>query len=135
MSLDSVFTSQSGAAAWETKENPQMYPMTRFVYTSPDPKRHELGLVAGNNVSVISGNMMDLESDLRGITRPNTFAPWRKYQPPQPSEKSIVRNNTKGDLTIDKTPVHLPTYQMWAYPAVYAPVKLQTNVCGSPQKY
>lgn len=135
MSLDTVFSGVSQAASWESKENPQSYPMTRFVYTNPEPKRHELGLVGGNNVTLIAGNMIDLESDLRGITRPNTFAPWRKYQPPQPEETKIVRNTTKGDVAIDKTPVHLPTYQMWAYPAVYAPVKLQTNVCGSPQKY
>lgn len=135
MSLDTVFLGVSQAASWESKENPQSYPMTRFVYTNPEPKRHELGLVGGNNVTLIAGNMIDLESDLRGITRPNTFAPWRKYQPPQPEETKIVRNTTKGDVVIDKTPVHLPTYQMWAYPAVYAPVKLQTNVCGSPQKY
>ncbi len=135
MSLDTVFSGVSQAADWETKENPQSYPMTRFVYTSPEPRRHELGLIGGNNVTVIAGNMIDLESDLRGITRPNTFAPWRKYQPPAETDKTIVRKNTKGDVVIDKTPVHLPTYQMWAYPAVYAPVKLQTNVCGSPQKY
>ncbi len=135
MSLDTVFSGVSQAASWESKENPQSYSMTRFVYTNPEPKRHELGLVGGNNVTLIAGNMIDLESDLRGITRPNTFAPWRKYQPPQPEETKIVRNTTKGDVVIDKTPVHLPTYQMWAYPAVYAPVKLQTNVCGSPQKY
>ncbi len=135
MSLDTVFSGVSQAAPWESKENPQSYPMTRFVYTSPEPKRHELGLVGGNNVTLIAGNMVDLESDLRGITRPNTFAPWRKYQPPQPEETKIVRNTTKGEVVIDKTPVHLPTYQMWAYPAVYAPTKFQTNVCGSPQKY
>jgi hypothetical protein len=135
MSLDTVFSGVSQAAPWESKENPQSYPMTRFVYTSPEPKRHELGLVGGNNVTLIAGNMVDLESDLRGITRPNTFAPWRKYQPPQPEETKIVRNTTKGEVVIDKTPVHLPTYQMWAYPAAYAPTKLQTNVCGSPQKY
>ncbi len=127
MSTESPFTSQSGAAEWERTENPQAYGMTPFVYTSPEPRRHELGLVAGN--------MIDLESDLRGITRPNTFAPWKKYQPPQPEEKTIVRENVKTSLVIDKTPVHLPEYQMWAYPAIYAPKPMKTETCGTPQKY
>ena len=135
MSAESLFTSQSGAADWEKTENPQAYGMTPYVYTNPEPRRHELGLVAGNNVSQIAGNMIDLESDLRGITRPNTFAPWKKYQPPQPEEKTIVRENVKTSLVIDKTPVHLPEYQMWAYPAIYAPKPLKTETCGTPQKY
>jgi len=135
MSADSLFSSQSGAADWERTENPQAYGMTPYVYTNPEPRRHELGLIAGNNVSQIAGNMIDLESDLRGITRPNTFAPWKKYQPPQPEEKTIVRENVKTSLVIDKTPVHLADYQMWAYPAIYAPKPLKTETCATPQKY
>jgi len=35
--------------------------------------RVELGIVGGNNVSLFSGNLVDLESDLRGQTRPASF--------------------------------------------------------------
>jgi hypothetical protein len=135
MSSDGPFSGKSMAPEWESIENPQAYSMTQFAYTSPEPRRHELGLVGGNNVSQIAGNMIDLESDLRGITRPLTFAPWKKYQPPQPAEKTIERNNVKQQLVIDKTLVHQPVYQMWAYPAAYAPTPLKTEVCASPQKY
>ncbi len=134
-SLDAFFPAVPAAAKWEHTENPQSYPATPFTYTAPDPKRHELGLVGGNNVSVIAGNMTDLESDLRGITRINTFAPWRKYQPPSADQATVQHTNWKNDVKIDMTPVHLPTYQMWAYPAVYAPKPLKTEQCGAPQKY
>lgn len=135
MSSDGPFTGVSQAAQWERSENPQVYAMTQFAYTSPEPRRHELGLVGGNNVSQIAGNMTDLESDLRGITRPNSFAPWKKYQPPMEGETTIDRNTTKGRLLIDKRLVNQPEYQMWAYPAIYAPKKLKTETCGTPQKY
>jgi hypothetical protein len=129
------FPTNSQAPNWEATENPQAYAQFHTVYSNPDPKRHELGLVGGNNVSQIAGNMIDLESDLRGITRINTFAPWRKYQPPAENQTEIVRNNWKGDVKIDTTPVHLPEYQMWAYPAAYAPKPMKNETCGMPQKY
>ena len=77
--------------------------------------------------------MVDLESDLRGINIPNTFAPWREYQPPQNNE--IIRDNTKGYVKINTNKVHLPTYQMWAYPAVIAPEPIVNEVCTQPEKY
>lgn len=43
--------------------------------------RPDFGLVAGNNVSLAQTNMVDLESDLFGITRQNTKCPERKYLP------------------------------------------------------
>lgn len=46
--------------------------------------RNALGLVAGNDVSVVSGNLVDMESDLRNITRDLSRDPKRKYQPSCP---------------------------------------------------
>lgn len=43
--------------------------------------RADLGIIAGNNVSVTKNNMVDLESDLLGITRQNTLCPERKFIP------------------------------------------------------
>jgi hypothetical protein len=78
--------------------------------------------------------MVDLESDLRGITIPITFAPWREYQPPQ-QKKEIVRENTKSNLKIDIQKAHLPGYQMIVYPAVVAPYPIINEVCVKPEKY
>jgi hypothetical protein len=121
-------------AHWEKKENPQHYDDLTSQFVSPNPQRHILGIVGGNEVSLIKGNMVDLESDLRGITIPITFAPWREYQPPQ-QKKEIVRENTKSNLTIDIQKAHLPVYQMIGYPAVVAPYPIINEVCVKPEKY
>jgi len=119
---------------WEKDENPQHYDDLTSQYVNPRPQRHILGIVGGNEVSLIKGNMVDLESDLRGITIPNTFAPWRQYQPPQ-QKKEIVRDNVKTSLSIDIQKAHLPAYQMMGYPAVVAPYPIINQVCVKPEKY
>ena len=120
---------------WEKTEDPQHYDYLTSQFVADAPRRHVLGLFGGNEVSLIKGNMVDLESDLRGINIPNTFCPWKQYQPPQPSEKHIVRDNQKTKLTIDIEKAHMPTYQMWAYPAVIAPTPIKNEVCVKPEKY
>ena len=84
---------------WEKKEDPQHYDQLTSQLVHPDPKRHILGLVGGNEASLIKGNLVDLESDLRRINIPNTFAPWRQYQPPQQSDNEIVRNKEFNQFT------------------------------------
>jgi len=120
---------------WEKKENPQKYSYLVTEYISPTPKRHILGLVGGNEVSVAEGNVVDVESDLRGINIPNTFAPWRQYQPPTKNAKEIVRDNLKIKQTINIAPQHLPAYQMWAYPGMPTPLVMKNEVCRNPEKY
>lgn len=119
---------------WEKEENPQHYDDLTSQYVNPKPQRHILGIVGGNEASLIKGNMVDLESDLRGITIPITFAPWRQYQPPQ-QKKEIIRDNVKTSLTIDIQKAHLPAYQMIGYPAVVAPYPIINQVCVKPEKY
>jgi len=121
--------------AWEKKENPQRYMYMVTEYISVEPRRHILGVVGGNEVSVASGNLVDLESDLRGINIPNTFCPWREYQPPAANAKEIVRDNTKIKLAINTTPQHLPAFQMWAYPGMPTPNPMKNEVCKNPEKY
>ena len=120
---------------WEKTENPQHYEDLTSQFVHPTPKRHLLGLVGGNDASLIRGNMVDLESDLRRIHLPLTFAPWRQYQPPQKGNTEIVRETTKGSVKIDVQKVHLPAYQMMAYPAVMAPLPIVNQVCVRPEKY
>jgi hypothetical protein len=120
---------------WEKKENPQHYDDLTSQRVHPDPHRHILGLVGGNEVSLIKGNMVDLESDLKGINIPNTFCQKRQYHPPHVNQKDITRDNTKIALKIDIQPVHLPVCQMIAYPAVMAPVPMVNEVCIKPEKY
>jgi len=132
-SLTEAFATE--AHPWEKKENPQKYTYLASEYISPNPKRHILGLVGGNEVSVAEGNVVDVESDLRGINLPNTFAPWRKYQPPPVNQREIKRDNVKIKLSIDVAPMHLPVYQMWAYPGMPTPAPIRNEVCKNPEKY
>jgi hypothetical protein len=120
---------------WEKKEDPQHYDQLTSQLVHPDPKRHILGLVGGNEASLIKGNLVDLESDLRRINIPNTFAPWRQYQPPQKGDNEIVRNNTKTQQKINIQKEHLPVYQMMSYPGVVAPLEMVSEVCMKPEKY
>lgn len=120
---------------WEKKEDPQCYSYLPSQLINPSPKRHILGIVGGNDVSLIKGNMVDLESDLKGINIPNTFCPVRQYQPPSQNQTHITRNNTKMDVNINVEKMHLPSYQMWAYPAVVGPEPIQNEVCIKPEKY
>ena len=119
----------------EKRENPQHYDELKSQEVHPSPHRHVLGLVGGNEVSVIKGNQADLESDLRGINIPNTFCPSRQYQPPHVSDKQIVRENTKVVLNIDVQKHNLPAYQMFAYPSVVGPLPMVNEVCQKPEKY
>ena len=50
-------------------------------YYNCNPCRIERGVVGGNNVSLYGGNLVDLDSDLRGLTRVNTHCPAGKYLP------------------------------------------------------
>lgn len=120
---------------WEKKEIPQHYDYLPSQIVHDNPKRHILGLVGGNDASLIKGNLVDLESDLRRINIPNTFAPWRQYQPPQKGDTEIVRDNVKTKQMINVQKEHLPVYQMIAYPAVVAPLEMVSEVCMKPEKY
>ena len=133
-SIQEAYTLPQGPT-WESKENPQKYTYMVTEYISPEPRRHILGVVGGNEVSVAAGNLVDLESDLKGINLPNTFCPWRKYQPPAANAKEIIRDNVKIKLEINTTPQHLPAFQMWAYPGMPTPMPLKNEVCKNPEKY
>lgn len=111
------------------------YPVNEGILVSPEPKRHQLGIVGGNDVSRLAGNPQDIESDLRGLTRPLTKANEREYKPLVQGQQSIQYNNRKTNLSIDIRPVHLKEYQMWAYAPVYAPQPLRVEQCGQPHKY
>lgn len=129
--------------AWEGRENPQFYDELESQVVSPTPRRQMLGLVGGNEVAtvaasrvnVVNGQQADVESDLKGITRVNTKAPWRKYQPQVPGDTVIKRSGPKGEFRVDAKQFELAPMQMWAYPAAYQPEPMVKETCGRPEKY
>ena len=124
----------SNSAALESVENPQRYDQLPEFVRHVKERRHILGLVGGKEVGVATGNMADLESDLLGITRPNSDSAARHHLL-QSDVNKIIRENPKGNIAIDATPITLPAYQQWAYPSVIGPVPLEKESCYRPEKY
>jgi hypothetical protein len=120
---------------FEKFENPQTYVEDRFTHVHMKPARHMLGLVGGNEVSLPRGSMVDVESDLKGLNIPLTKCSAREYQAPPVEQYSIDRKTTKGSVSINVRPRHLPSVQMWPYKASFGPVPMKVTQCGTPEKY
>ena len=80
------------------------YTMIPQKFYNPNPARNALGLVAGNDVSIASGNLVDLESDLRGISRDLSRAPSKQYQPSCPLG-SVGSAAAAADITSGLAPI------------------------------
>ena len=100
-------------AHWEKKEDPQHYDYLTSQFVNPAPQRHILGIVGGNDVSLIKGNMVDLESDLRGQTRMSSDCPSKQYSPSQ------------QPIKLD----HQPSCQMQYYPKTPMPNPSKVSGC------
>ena len=81
--------------------DPLEYVLYTGKYENTAKCRVELGSVGGNGVSLFNGNLVDLESDLRGQTRQASQCPTKKYGP-----------GSKVPLN------HQPSCQMVNYPKV-----------------
>lgn len=99
-----------------------------------EPCRPELGIVGGNNVSLIKGNLVDLENDLRGQTRYNTRCPIKKnsWMTDEKGAISITGELCKKDLKIDTSKTHLPPCQMIRYEPVPLPPAYDMPECVPP---
>tara|TARA_Y100000590_G_scaffold405115_1_gene493146 strand:+ start:222 stop:650 length:429 start_codon:yes stop_codon:yes gene_type:complete len=100
--------------------------------------RMELGILGGANVSHIKGNLVDLESDLRGTTRIQSKCPDLKYQNPcpkqdmnscQPKQIVIKASPSNSGRVINTNLQHLPSCQMINYNPIPLPPALNINRC------
>lgn len=108
-------------------------------YEHPSKCRNALGLVGGSEVSNISGNLVDLESDLLGITRVQSRCTARQYTPscalggvgcPDVPPTFTFRDKATGEVRIVNTePNNLPTCQNTTLPGIGAPQPLKTGTC------
>ena len=114
----------------EESTTPLDYTLYTGKYENCSKCRLELGQVGGNGVSLFSGNLVDLESDLRGQTRYASQCPDKKYKP----RCSPLFNTTKNGLPCDgqntENLVHQPTCQMVSYPAVVMPERANLRSCN-----
>lgn len=90
--------------------------------------RHEFGLVGGTSVSHVKGNIVDLESELRGQTRMNSKCPTRQYQ--GPSADGMITNERTAPLSTKAT--HLSSCQMIPYKPIALPPAVKVNRCSRP---
>jgi len=98
--------------------SPLDYTMYTGKYENTAKCRIEFGVVGGNGVSLYSGNLVDLESDLRGQTQKATLCPSLMYSP-----KTMNCNNQNAQLPCSQTDfnsmlAHQPSCQMQYYPKV-----------------
>lgn len=115
------------------------YVINPIKYESNKKCRMELGIVAGQDVSTIRGNMVDLESDLLGVTRPPTQrheCSSRLYQPTKGSQIKIQKRVPNQEAkVIDITPVHLPCCQMFKYKKAPVPAPFVPESCVRPGSF
>ena len=111
-------------------------------YENCNKCRMELGIVGGNNVSQIKGNLVDLENDLRGQTRAASLCPDKHYHPNcpgevgdncQPKSITIPGNACEQGRNINTELVHLPPCQMLRFPPVPLPGAQNYDSCPAPK--
>ena len=127
----------SDTCAYKTKITASTAPLNYALYTGKFENcakcRVELGIVGGNNVSLFSGNLVDLESDLRGQTRQASLCPSMKYSP----KCAPNRNNANGlpcDGSKQYPLVHQPSCQMFRYPKAPQPPPMKVQTCDTRKK-
>lgn len=123
---------------------PLSYSLNPIKYENCNKCRMELGIIGGSAVSQIKGNLVDLESDLRGSTRPNSNCPSKKYVPScpdkigdacQPSQINLQEGKgCGGKKTIDTTLLHLPPCQMIRYRPIPLPPAMKLEGCPMSSK-
>ena len=91
---------------------PLAYQLDIEKYENKKKCRVELGLLGGNNVSHIRGNYVDLEGDLRGLTRPPTQSgqcPESLYHPHNSNKIKLHSRGSNKDSNLDTSMVHQKT--------------------------
>tara|TARA_B100000795_G_C22806337_1_gene445105 strand:- start:5790 stop:6167 length:378 start_codon:yes stop_codon:yes gene_type:complete len=100
------------------------YVLAQYRYEHSNKCRHQFGFVGGTSVSHIKGNMVDLESDLRGQTRYISKCGNNKYIP---TDDNILKNDKTKP--IDTSKKHLASCQSIMYRSVPLPVKNNFKYC------
>ena len=123
--------------------NQIQYTLDPVKYYHPTPCRMALGVVGGNNVSQIQGNLVDLESDLLNITRKYSECPSQKFKSlcenldlNECKQKNIVIDgpgcNTPRE--VNTQPLHLPSCNLFRYKPIPLPPPLDLPSCPGVQK-
>lgn len=110
------------------------YILNPIKYHNCNKCRHEIGLVGGTAVSHVTGNLVDLENDLRGQNRPLTKCPEYLYGGPSADLSVQGREMIKPvrHPKVNADMLHLPPCQMFDYGRIPASPPPQTFSCPKP---
>ena len=105
--------------AYKEEINESTGPLGYMLY----PLKHEhcnkcrptFGLVGGNNVSIIHGNMVDLENDLRGQTRPMSNSRETKFKPVIDNVIKVKGPSSTKVRDVDLSLLPLPSCDFFEY--------------------
>ena len=100
------------------------YVLSPMFFEHKDKCGHQLGLIGGTSVFHIKGNMVDLDSELRGQTRIITKCPSNLYKP---TETNTITNDKTPP--IDTNMKHLPSCQAIMYRSIPLPPLIKLNNC------
>lgn len=101
------------------------YILSPFRFEHKNKCRHELGIIGGSAVSHVTGNMVDLESDLRGQTRLLSKCGGNMWKPIAPGDK--IQNDKTPPISTSMK--HLPACQMIGYRSVPLPPPMNMPSC------
>lgn len=124
------------SCAYEKSINESTGPFAYAMYTGKYENcakcRIELGQFGGNGVSLFSGNLVDLESDLRGQTRPASLCPKEKFNPECDSDGTKRCDGLPCKPGKQYPLVNQPSCQMIRYPPIPKEPPFQPMTCEKP---
>ena len=122
---------------------PYAYVLDPVRYENSNKCRMELGVIGGTSVSHIKGNLVDLETELRGGNRNASLCPAKHYMPPsltndnnyvQPCGILIEGTPNRTKSVINTKLAHLPSCQMIRYKPMVREPQINWETCP-PRKY
>jgi hypothetical protein len=96
----------------EMSGSPLEYALYSGKYENSAKCRIEFGVVGGNAVSVYGGNLVDLESELRGQTRQASICQSTMYKPSSKTCNNVSNGMPCSDVKLN----HQPSCQIQYYP-------------------
>ena len=128
---------------YKTRLNESVQPLNYMLdpmrYENCNKCRMELGILGGTSASHIKGNLVDLETDLKGITRKASLCPSQKFFSNcavnnigncRPNNIQINGSIPQTNRVIDTTPIHLPSCNMIRYKPIPMPPKMDISSCN-----
>ena len=108
--------------------SPLDYMLYNGKYENSSKCRIEFGTVGGNGVSLFDGNLVDLESELRGQTRQASLCPSKFYTPNGKKCDNKGNGLPYSSNSCNQKMAHQPSCQMQYYPKT--PLPQQSTVTG-----